>query len=213
MTMRRTITFVVATIIAMALAFAPYALATGARAQMDGTSLKSINSDGDTLAEMDGTGLRLTPDAGEDPLVVSLSRMYRFGSSRIGMGYNSYYSLLAFATAGGFRFQFNGTPTYEFFMTKDPTSGRLVFGPWNGDSDIRSTTFYGGSTPTAGADYNSLVCTGGEAVTSMTVHGGIVTDANCGALPGAKASEVAALRSEVASLRAEVARLAADKAR
>jgi hypothetical protein len=80
-------------------------------------------------------------------------------------------------------------------------------------NEIYGTTYYAGTAnnTTQGAT-TTLTCGSGEAVKTLTVKGGIVTDAGCGTPLPAPVSDLAALRSLLAAQDARIAALEADLA-
>jgi len=211
--MRRTITFVVATIIAVAFA-ATGVLATGARAQMDGTSLKSIDSGGNTLVEMDGSGVRITPDT-----TFQVARMYGFGGSLIGLGYaTSPNNILALYTDDDIQFV-----KYSAGLVWGWTLADKAFYPAGSDYSIGTVAnpaadFYGATyhAKVGATTYDGMTktCGGGsEFVQDLAVKGGVVVDVNCAAPSPAPAAELKALKARVSELETLVARLVADKTR
>ena len=69
---------------------------------------------------------------------------------------------------------------------------------------VYADTYYGGTT--AGATYDSLTCGSGEAVTDVTVRGGIVTAMYCTAPSPSLAGRVLSLEQRISDLEAIIAR-------
>jgi hypothetical protein len=187
---------------------------TGARAQMDGTSLKSIDASDNVLVEMDGSGVRITPDT-----TFQVARMYGFGGSLIGVGYvTSPYNALGVYTDDDIQFvKYSGGVAWGMTM-----ADKSLY-PAGNDYSIGTVAnpyagFYGATyhAKVGATTYDGMTkdCGGGsEFVQDIVVKGGIVTDVNCATPAPAPASELAALKARVSELETLVARLLADKPR
>jgi hypothetical protein len=187
---------------------------TGARAQMDGTSLKSIDASDNTLVEMDGSGVRITPDT-----TFQVARMYGFAGSLIGLGYaTSPNNVLALWTDDDVQIS-----KYSSGLVWSHTFADKALYPAGSDYSIGTLAnpyadMYGGiyHSKISGTTYDGMTktCGGGsDFVQDITIKGGVVVDVNCAAPGPVPASDLAALKARVSGLEALVNRLLAAGAK
>jgi len=173
----------------------------GQRLTWDGTDLTVVAA---TLG-ISSAGITITPDT-----TFQVSRMYGFESSLIGLGYVGGSSdTLALYTNHKIQFiKYDSGVVWGWELAEKALtvsgSDYEIGASGQPINRIYATTYYGGTS--AGATYDPLTCGSGEAVTDVTVRGGIVTAMYCTAPSPSLAGRVLSLEQRISDLEAIIAR-------